>query len=697
VKVKNNFFRIPLSLVAISLLGYAQEVTQLPTIKVEGDFLSNISKEDIHKFGGSRTLVDIETSKDLGDSSISDVIKRVPGVISSKQDGTGGSPSSLNIGVRGMSQRLSPRTTVLMDGIPLAVAPYGQPQLSLAPVSFNMLSQIDIIRGGGTVRYGPQNVGGIINFITRDIPKEFAGSIETYSNYYTKGNNNLENQSINLLAGGMITDEFGLGLFYDGMHGSTWRDHSRNDIDNFMLKAKYKINDNHTVKARLSYYKAENKMPGGLTTAEYKADPYQSKRPNDKFEGDKKELVLIYEGELSSDIFVDAKTYYNESNREFTYSKGAPDISSRLDRLPRDYNVLGVEGRIAKKLQISDISTELAFGYRYIQEDANEKRFRRSYTVGDNPYDTAEVNNRNSHNETQAHAYYTDWRWEIGKLTMTPGVRFEDVKVSRENKLTDFYEDINYSEILPSLSLNYTINNTWSTFASYNRSFGSVQHLQLNLQDKGKNILKPELADIFEMGSRYFGENANFESTLFYINFEDQLGYKSIDAKWTNQGRTVHQGIELAGRIYLDDINAFLEGSSLYGNYTFLDTEYKESNKGNEIEFTSKHVGLIGYEYMKGNWSSFAEVYYQSKQYSNNLNTSEENSAGSLGEIPAYALVNVGYKEKFELSHNFDFSFSLGIKNLLNKETFTRSTNTLGNGKYGGMPRTAYFSLRVDY
>jgi outer membrane cobalamin receptor len=54
--------------------------------------------------------------------------------------------------------------------VPLAVAPYGQPQLSFAPTSLSNIESIDVVRGGGAVRYGPQNVGGIINFSTRAIP-----------------------------------------------------------------------------------------------------------------------------------------------------------------------------------------------------------------------------------------------------------------------------------------------------------------------------------------------------------------------------------------------------------------------------------------------------------------------------------------------------------------------------------------------
>jgi Fe(3+) dicitrate transport protein len=67
-----------------------------------------------------------------------------------------------------------------MDGVPVSYAPYGQPQLSLAPVSLGNLSSVDVMRGAGSVRYGPQNVGGIINFVTRAIPKTSGRSLHRH-------------------------------------------------------------------------------------------------------------------------------------------------------------------------------------------------------------------------------------------------------------------------------------------------------------------------------------------------------------------------------------------------------------------------------------------------------------------------------------------------------------------------------------
>jgi len=80
---------------------------------------------------------------------------------------------ALNFGIRGLNPRLATRSTLLMDGIPIPYAPYGQPQLSLGPISMGNMDAVDVVRGGGAVRYGPQNVGGIVNFVPRAIPEDF--------------------------------------------------------------------------------------------------------------------------------------------------------------------------------------------------------------------------------------------------------------------------------------------------------------------------------------------------------------------------------------------------------------------------------------------------------------------------------------------------------------------------------------------
>ena len=105
-----------------------------------------------------------------GATQAKDVLNRIPGVNAPDNNGTGSHDMALNFGIRGLNPRLASRSTVLMDGIPVPFAPYGQPQLSFAPISMGNMDAVDVVRGGGAVRYGPQNVGGVVNFVTRAIP-----------------------------------------------------------------------------------------------------------------------------------------------------------------------------------------------------------------------------------------------------------------------------------------------------------------------------------------------------------------------------------------------------------------------------------------------------------------------------------------------------------------------------------------------
>lgn len=104
-------------------------------IKVVGDWLGDAEQSVVQNHPGARTVVRREAMVEKGTMNVRDALRGIPGVQVQDSNGTGGSDLSLNVGVRGLTSRLSPRSTVLIDGIPAAFAPYGQPQLSMAPIS----------------------------------------------------------------------------------------------------------------------------------------------------------------------------------------------------------------------------------------------------------------------------------------------------------------------------------------------------------------------------------------------------------------------------------------------------------------------------------------------------------------------------------------------------------------------------------
>ncbi|HEY0121226.1 MAG TPA: TonB-dependent receptor plug domain-containing protein, partial [Rhizobium sp.] len=212
---------------AVPAHGFAQDAHQdggtvLETITVTGNWLDEPNEEKVLKHAGARTIIDRKRVDESGASNIRDVLRQVPGVQVQDSSGTGGSDVSLNLGVRGLTSRLSPRSTVLIDGIPLSYAPYGQPQLSLFPLVLGNVDTIDVVRGAGSVRYGPQNVGGIINFVTRPIPDDFTADVSSGAEIY--GNNGHVKATPSFFMGGTNADGLGAALLYSGIHGEGYRD-----------------------------------------------------------------------------------------------------------------------------------------------------------------------------------------------------------------------------------------------------------------------------------------------------------------------------------------------------------------------------------------------------------------------------------------------------------------------------------------
>lgn len=190
-----------------------EEAKELGTVTVVGDWLGEADQAVVQNHPGARSVVRRREMLESGAQNVRDVLRKVPGVQVQDNNGTGGSDISLNVGVRGLTSRLSPRSTVMIDGVPAAVAPYGQPQLSMMPLSIGNLESIDVVRGAGSVRYGPQNVGGVINFVTRAIPEKFSGEIGTTIEHAGHGGWKKLNQAF---LGGTADNGLGVALLYSG-------------------------------------------------------------------------------------------------------------------------------------------------------------------------------------------------------------------------------------------------------------------------------------------------------------------------------------------------------------------------------------------------------------------------------------------------------------------------------------------------
>ncbi|SHM62626.1 Fe(3+) dicitrate transport protein [Duganella sacchari] len=681
-------FKLTALAAAVSVLlasaAQAQQTEDAPmeTIQVAGSWLGSGLQNSVKNFAGARTVVNKDDIAETGAANIGDVLRRIPGVQTTDNSGTAGSAISLNIGVRGLTGRYSPRSTVLLDGIPLAVAPYGQPQLSFAPVSLNNIDSIDVVRGGGAVRYGPQNVGGIINFRSRAIPEGegISGDASVRYNHFGEGG---QNRQYSAFVGGTASNGLGVALMYSGMEGSEWRKGSDERVNDVALKFRYPLNAHSEVYGKVSYYDVLSRTPGGLTVAQYNADPFQNTRPTDFWSGDRRGVDVGYLNTISATQEFEVKAYYNESFRQSALINAA---KTQITWQPRNYEVLGVEPRYTQRFNAAGLTHDVTVGYRYLRERGDDNNYVQTVATGANGAATTFINS------TDANAAYIDDRIALGAWRVTPGVRYEKISSTRNdvNGKASFETDNN--KALPSLNVAYLVNRALTVFANYTTSFGAVQNTQLNSQTPN-NPLTPELAKTAELGARWKSASVSAEVTAFKLKFDNQiLQVPGITpATFQNLGATNHDGIETAADYSFDEASV-LAGLNVYANHTYTKAIQKSgATAGLDVPFYSRNTDTLGARYRVGAWTANLSTTHQTKQYADTANTVTEAANGSNGIVPGFRLWNtqVSWKQKA-------YEIAAGINNLADKRYYTRNVD--GNaGRMVGAPRTAYVQLHLSY
>lgn len=706
--------------------------TDLESVKVVGDWLSDPTKATVQNHPGARTVVRREALREQGAVNLRDALRLIPGVQVQESNGTGGSDVSLNVGVRGLTSRLSPRSTILLDGVPLAVAPYGQPQVSMAPVGLGNLQAVDVVRGGGSVRYGPQNVGGIINFVTRDIPQTFGGSAGVQFQGSEQGG--IRTNS-NVFVGGTTDKGLGVALLYNGLHGPGFREHEDNEsIDDVMLKAKYAITSEDTLTGSIHHYDGQAGMPGGLTQADYDADPFQSRRPFDDFHGRRTDYVLKY-AHVDARRSFEVQTYYSDSFRgshiETITENPNGSYAHQLIAYPRNYHVFAIEPRYSQLFDWGQVTHEISVGYRYTSEGMHERTLRNNkynspldYTPYDSfPYNGAYVLSGNNTGSNEANAVYIDDTINAGNWTITPGIRYEKIRSEWEAHPGDTVvvkgpteRNKEYSKALPSINVMYHVSDALKLYANAETSFGALQYFQIGQKDSTNQFaqgLEPETARTYELGTRYDTKAWGGEVSVFRINFDHELQLvgklpnvpDSYDG-WTALGATTHKGIESSGHVDFGQYSDALDGLTLWGTATYTHAYAKHGSfAGRDLPFYSRRTANLGLRYGIAQWTFNLDAFSQSRQHSPGSPSFDPNNPtvyqveptadGELGDIPGWTTYNARAEYAFGPSMS-NLRLGVGVKNFTDKRYFTRSTDNNG-GLYVGQPRTYFVQASVDF
>ena len=692
--MKTTTLHFSLSLITLGICHAAMAADQpagnsveLAPMTIQGDVLGAASDQEVRTYAGSRSVIDSSDLKKASTRGLDDALQRVPGIKIFDETGTGALPQ---ISVRGLYESRSGRIQALSDGIPLALAPYGQTGLSLFPMTMATVDRVDIVRGGAAVQYGPNNVGGVINFISKPIPREWETTLQEKTTFNAGGRQLWDTY---LGTGGYLTDNFGLQLDINTLSGEYGREHSDTDVQNYRLRGQWNIDDDRDLSFGVQHYKADMDLAGALSVKDYKDDPRQSTRPLDRFEGDTDRVWGTYTQRLGAmgpfdSVEFSWTNFAHNSYRNFVVGLPFTPDGTAVTKQdgPRDFKVWGTEPRISATVDGDNVGQTWLLGARYVSEDIDYKVNRQSLATGV----TAPF--RDWKFDDNARAFYISNAISLldHRLTITPGVRYENARMNYSDGITGFERENKSEEWLPGLTVGYQANDAWYVYANAQKSLRPPQVTQIVKE----GAVGAELAWNYETGVRYTPwDGMRVDFNLYRIDFDDQIAYNATTDRFDNLGSTRHQGFET-------DIfwtPQAMRDLDLHAGYAYLDAKQRNGTfKDNEVPYSSRNQFMVDARYrFAEHWTYNLDGLYISKAYTDAANTRDENASASVGELPAYWVWNTAIEREFPLADKSVLTASAGISNLFNREYYFRGIDTAPWGRQAAPERS--LTLGVNY
>ena len=684
--------------------------------------------------GSAYTLTEDELEK-FESTNINAVLRAVPGVYVREEDGLGTFP---NIGVRGGGSGRSGRLSLMEDGIPAAMSPYGNTSAYYFP-SVGRMSGIEVLKGPELLLYGPQTTSGAINLLSTPIPARAGGMLRTEVGQY--GTRKIHaNYGATIGQWGFLAETYQHQT--DGFHRI---DRSKftagNDVEEYMLKGRWRSESGARFRQQLDVKLFSGQEDAdvsylGLTDADFRAN--QDRRYGlselERMDRARKSASVRHQIELSSRSLLTTTAYWGDTQRHYnrlnqingvgigqvasTVNAGGAEaellqaiLDGRADTTHangvryghnhQDFVAKGLQFEALNSFETGPVQHELTTGLRWHHDSTRSG----SQGIGNSIYqqingslvfDSTSIVTP-SRGEAEALAFWVADRITIGQLALLPIIRHE--RIRSQANLAQPKTDLNSNEInktTAGLGANYSLSPTWTALAGFHKGF-APPGASATMGTRG------EESDNFELGLRYREGSLGVDAIAFYSDYTNAM--RNCLVANPCPGGAV-EGTQQTGSkdVYGLELGAFAD---LYrGNghrlplrfaYTYTDGEYTRDSdtaagvrKGDAIEFAPKHLASIqvGWETDSG-WRSYAQLTYVSSFCTSN--TCKRPGVDSRF-LETQRLVLMGLSTAYQLTPAVEVYGK--VDNVFDEQ---RITNRSPDGARGNMGRYVGAGLRVKF
>jgi Fe(3+) dicitrate transport protein len=670
----------------------------------------------------SEVVVLDDITANLATNNSRQVFAKVAGLNIWESDAAG---LQLGIGGRGLSPNRTSNFNTRQNGYDISADALGYPESYYTPPT-EALDRIEVVRGAASLQYGTQ-FGGMLNLVMKQGPKDKPFELTLRQ---TGGSFGLFN-SFNSVGG--TKGKFNYYGFYQYKRGDSWRPnagfnvHTAYSSVNYQASEKLKIGFDYTFMDYLA------QQPGGLSDADFEADPRQSKRSRNWFRVNWNLLALTLDYRLGERTKLNMRNFGLVAERDavgYLEKINRPDPMEQRLLLVDKFRNFGNETRLLHHYNFLNGFSTVLVGTRYYHGFTDQKQGLGSAAAdADFTYHPDPKNPGISDYDYPSRnlSLFAENIFNISsRLSLTPGIRYEWIRTQSTGRYDVVVQDqagnvIKQDRIpenreetralaLVGLGVSYKKNENLEVYGNFSQNYRAINFNDMRVVNANIRIdpnLQDEKGYSADLGVRgNLSGIVNFDLSLFHLAYANRIGLQPAKDTVlytnyllrTNIGKSRNQGVEtfleadVLKLIYGKD---HAMGLSVFSNITWLDADYqiKEATfRNKKVELAPSLIAKAGMALRRENLKLSYQYGYTAEQFTDATNSVAEPTA-VYGIIPAYWVMDLSGSYTFKW-----LTLETGVNNLTDNRYFTRrATAYPGPGIIPADARNFYVTLQAKF
>ncbi len=598
------------------------------------------------------TVIKLDQQPTVINNNQQELFNGAPGVLVTQQQ----TPGQFNLSYRGLGNpQESEYVLVLQDGIPLMTDWIGFPTLYYLPLP-QSISEVQVIRGGSSLLYGPEPAPAI-NFVTkRPTPggpmtgytEQVGGGYGLYSTY-------------NVFEGTTGPIEYHADFGFVRQDGQ--RDNSQSDLFQGDVYLGYRPDKDQLWAFDFHAYHTSVGDPGRITIQQYDLDPDLTYTPYNHDWVDRYNVVLSHERTFAGDWLFQGKawfTYQEVDSRSASAIDATGAFPTTTTIQSENYYTGGVDLRLRYRW---GQGSALTFGGLIYHGEAPFKQYINPDLYA-NRDDTSGTVRLDQDRYADYQAFFIENIFRFGAFHIVPSFRLDHESVEVDENVSPFNRplaDVEADRTIPlwGIGLGNDFGKGNETYFSASSGWRPLRYFDV-VSPFSPTFAPGHPSDPFKSLDFELGVHGTpidglwYDVGLFWMEFDNRTENQALnpginnDTILVNSGSTRHRGFE--GEFAYDLFKLFdvpkLEGTQLVvaSNLQLLDAEFTDSNivgqVGKEPAFAPDAVYKGSITFRKDNAYSFrlsaVAVSSQFFQDSNLADTAGNGTVLVPAKIPAY-------------------------------------------------------------